>query len=796
MFTNTLKLAWRNLKGGGWYSVLNIGGLAVVLAVSVLLGWWVKDELTFDRFHPDAERTYRVNIFLGKGAEEKTYNSSPAPVGAAATSGRLPGVEKATRVTGLWDFNALRVGNKTFFEKGDDMGFADENFLDVLGGFQVLYGSVAKPFPTPNSVVLTEAVAQKFFGTANAVGKTIVEIKGNNVFTVGAVLADMADNSSYQKKIIFPMDLRKRTFGGNGPWKRMDDDWGNFSFTTYVKLAPKVDPLNVGKSATVLYQNDPTIASLSITAGFSLQPITTQHLYDADGKDTGMQQVRMMGLIALFLLGIGCINYINLTTARATRRAREVGVRKVVGAETGQLMGQLLVESLLTLGIALVLALGLIQLMLPFYKQMTDKTGGLSLLDPQVWLLLVGTLLGTLLLAGVYPALVIARFDPLKSLRGRGAKGSQVRLRQGLVITQFALATGLIISTLVIGNQLRHVQQRDLGFSKEHVFTIQTNDKTEAFRQALANESTIGNIATASGGLTTGMGTTGDTEWDGKAPGRTFMVYQMSVSHNFIPDMGMKLVAGRNFRESKADSLSFILNETAVREMGIATRNGGSPVGMRFKFHEWEGRIIGVVKDFVFTSAREKIPPTILYYHPEWNGTLYVKTTGKNAAQAIAAVKDVWQKNMPQYPFEFSFLDENYDRLYRNEQRTGSLFSFFAGVAILICCLGLFGLAAYTAEQRTKEIGVRKVLGASISSLIGLLSRDFLMLVGAGILVAVPVAWWAMNSWLHGFAYRVDMHWSVFVLAGLLAVGIALLTVSFQSIKAALMNPVKSLRSE
>ena len=796
MFSNTLKLAWRNLKGGGWYSILNIGGLAVVLAVSVLLLWWVKDELTFDRFHPDADRVYRVNIYLGKGADEQFGSQSPAPVGAVAASGQLPGVEKATRVADLWDFNALRVGNQTFFEKGPDLGFADENFLDVLGGFRVLYGTAAKPFPTPNSVVLTEAVARKFFGTANAVGKTIVEIKGNKVFTVGAVLADMADNSSYQKKIIFPMGLRKRTFGGNGPWKRMDDDWGNFSFTTYVKLAPKVDPIKVGKAATFLYQKDPTIASLSVTTGFNLQPIATQHLYDADGKDTGMQQVRMMGLIALFLLGIGCINYINLTTARATRRAREVGVRKVVGAETGQLMGQLLVESLLTLGISLVLAVGLIQLMLPFYKQMTDKTTGLSLLDPQVWLLLVGTLLGTLLLAGVYPALVIARFDPMKSLRGRGAKGSQVGLRQVLVITQFALATGLIISTLVIGSQLRHIQQRNLGFSKEHVFTVQTNDKTETFRQALATESNIGSVAMASGGLTTGMGTTGDTEWDEKAPGRTFMVHQMSVSHNFIPDMGMKLVAGRNFRESKADTLSFILNETAVREMGITSRNGGSPIGMRFKFHEWEGRIIGVVKDFVFTSAREKVPPTILYYHPEWNGTLYVLTTGKNAAQAIAAVKKVWQKNVPQYPFEYSFLDENYDRLYRDEQRTGNLFTFFAGVAILICCLGLFGLAAYTAEQRTKEIGVRKVLGASIINLVGLLSKDFLILVGLAILVAAPVAWWAMNTWLQGFAYRVDMAWWMIAVAGLLAVGIALLTVSFQSIKAALTDPVKSLRSE
>jgi len=790
MFSNTLKLAWRNLKAGGWYSVLNVGGLAVVLAVSVLLLWWVNDELRYDRFHPAADRIYRVNSRHGSGADEQFWRSAPAPI-AVAASNNVPGIEAVTRVAGLYDFKTFLIDGKTFSEKGEDLVYVDENFLDVLGGFRVRYGQAKQPFPTPNSVVLTEEIAAKYFGTPNAVGKTITVIDSNRVFTVGAVVANLPDYSTFQKKIMFPMALRKRLFGGNGQWKRMDDDWGNFSFSTYVKLAPGVDPVTIGKTLTAIQSAARRKDGVGELGDYRLQPLSTIHLYEPNGTNPGMQQVRMMGLIALFLLSIGCINYVNLTTARATRRAREVGVRKVVGAETGHLMAQLLMESLLTLGLALGLAIGLIQVLSPFYRDMTGKTNGLSLLDPQVWLLMLGTLLVTLLLAGVYPALVIARFDPLKSLRGRGVSGGQARLRQVLVVTQFALATGLIISTLVIGNQLRFMRERDLGFNKDHTFTFYADAKSAQFKRELAGESSIKSIATATVELTNGMGSTSDTEWDGKTPGRTFMVNQMSVSANFIPDMGMKLVEGQNFTGTPADSTNLILNETAVRESGIT-----NPIGKRFNFHGTDCRIIGVVKDFVFESARNKVAPTVLMSIPNWNGTVYVRTSGQNTPQAIAAVEQLWKKIYPQYPFEYAFLDENYNRLYRDEQRTGNLFIFFAGVAIVICCLGLFGLAAYTAEQRTKEIGVRKVLGASVPSLIGLLSKDFLALVAVGILLAAPIAWWAMGSWLQGFIYRIDLQWWMVALAGLLAVGIALLTVSFQSIKAALMNPVESLRSE
>lgn len=787
MLTNYVKIAWRNLRAGGWYSILNIGGLAVVLAVSMLLFWWVKDELSFDRFHADADRTYVVRAHFGKGVDEQFWSGVPAPI-AVAASKSVPGVEQVVRMADLWDFRSFRIGGKLFVEKNNDLGYADENFLNLFDGFTVVHGNRTNPFPSPNSVVLTERMAQKLFGTADAVGKVMTVVDSNRTVTVGAVLANLPDNSSIQKQVFFPMSLRKRLFGGNGDWKRMDDDWGNYSFSTYLKLSPNMDAQVVGKKLT-----DIQAIARKGEAGsdYLLQPLTQVHLYEPSGKDVGMQQVRMLGLIALLLLSIGCINYINLTTARATRRAREVGVRKVVGAELQHLVGQLLAESLLTMSIALLAAVGLIQGLLPFYQELTGKTQSFSLLDPQVWLLLVGSLLVTLLLAGIYPAIVIASFNPLRSLRGRGLSPGQAGLRQTLVVVQFALATGLIVGTFVIGGQLRFIRERNLGFDKEHTFLFYVGDKAEQYKRELASESSIRAIVTSMSGILNSGSTTGDTDWDGKEPGRMFIIEQMGVSRDFLQAYGIKLAAGQNFSGTKADTAHFILNETAVKQAGIT-----DPIGKRFKFHDINGQIIGVVKDFSTGSVRRTIQPLLMFSRPEYNGMVHVKTTGRQAAQALAATEKLWKKYNPGYPFEYTFLDETYDRMYRSEQRTGQLFNFFAGIAILVCCLGLFGLAAFTAEQRTKEIGVRKVLGASVVSIVGLLSKDFLKLVLIAIVIASPIAWWAMNQWLADFAYKISIGWWMFTLAGLLAVGIALVTVSFQSIKAALTNPVKSLRSE
>ncbi len=787
MLRNYLKIAWRNLRSGGWYSLLNIGGLAVVLAVSVLLLWWIKDELSYDRFHADADRIYRINSHFGKGEDERTWTGSPAPIAVAAKS-QVPGVENVVRIAGQYDFRTFRVEGKTFAEKAQELAYADENFLDVFSGFRVLYGNPARPFPTPNSVVLTEKMAEKLFGTANAFGKIVVGVDSSRTFTVGAVLADAPDNSSLKFGMYFPMGLAKRSFGGNGDWKVMDEDWGNYYFSTYLKLNPNTDPATVGQKLT---QIQAIARKNEAGSDYRLQALTQSHLHAPDGKNSGLQQVQILGAVALLLLSIGCINYVNLTTARATRRAKEVGIRKVVGAESRHLTGQLLVESLLTLGLSLVLAIGLIQGLLPFYRNLTGKLGQFSLLDPQAWAVLLGTLTLTFLLAGIYPALMVAAFNPIRALRGRRTQSGNAGLRRSLVVTQFALATALIIGTIVIGSQLRFIRERDPGFSREHVFSFNGGRFTQQFKRALDNEVSVLSVTTATSNPVGFGNSTGDTDWDGKAPNRMFFITQLGVDKDFIPNFKMKLVAGQNFDGTKADSAHVILNETAIKQAGIQ-----NPIGKRFKLHQTDATIIGVLKDFNFESVRTPVGPLILFSYPEYNGVVQVRTTGQFAPAALAVAGRLWKQYSPEHPFEYSFLDETYNRQYRAEQQTGQLFNFFAGVAILVSCLGLLGLAAFTAEQRTKEIGVRKVLGASVFSIVALLSKDFLKLVAVAIVIASPLAWWAMTKWLENFAYKISIGWWVFALSGLLAVGIALLTVSFQSIRAALMNPVKSLRAE
>ncbi len=790
MLTNYLKIAWRNLWRNKLYSLINVGGLAVVLAVSTLLLWWIKDEFSYDRFHTDADRIYRVNAHIGKGTDERHISLTPAPI-AVASQENVPGVEAAVRLTGLWEFNNFRVGDQLFAEKKETLGYADENFLTVFDGFKVIDGSATNPFPAPNAVVLTETLARKYFGTSDAVGKTFTSVDTKQTFTVGAVLTDIPDNSSVKYEAFFPMSLYARSFQGNGEWNTMDEDWGNSLFQTYVRLSLNTEANQVSQTLTALQAQQRQNVDLTNLSEFQLQPFPSVHLERADGTSPAMKQIKVLGLVALLLLSIGCINYVNLTTARAARRAPEVGVRKIMGAEFGQLSRQLLLESLLPLGIALTLAVLLAFALVPFYQEMSGKTLQLSLLDPHLWLLLLSTLAVTLLAAGLYPALTIASFKPVRSLRGTVGRPGAVGVRKVFVVTQFVLSTALIAGTLVIGQQLRFIQERDLGFDKSHIFTFNANGDPRPYQRELSQESSVQSATTSSNDLFQIGGTASDADWPGKDPDRVFSIGLLGVDPDFIPTYKMQLVAGQNFSGTSADSTAVLLNETAVKQMGLE-----NPVGQRFSVQGTEGQIIGVVKDFDTESIRSQVRPLVMYSFPEYNAVVHVKTTGQRAAQAIAAAERLWQRNNPGFPFEYSFVDQTYDRLYRSEQRTGQLFNFFAGLAILISCLGLFGLAAFTAETRTEEIGIRKVLGASVASIVALLSKDFLKLVVVAIVIASPIAWYAMNAWLADFAYKINIEWWYFALAGGLAVGIALLTVSFQCVKAALANPVESLRSE
>jgi putative ABC transport system permease protein len=782
MIQNYLKIGWRNIRSGGFYSVLNIGGLAVVLAVSILLFWWVNDELNFDGFHNGADRIYRVNSRFGTGPDENTFEYAPAPLAIGAEKS-VPGVEAAVRVD-VYPHRTIRVNGKTFTEKGD-LGQIDEHFTKVFSGFRMIRGNPARPFPSPNSVIVTADLARKYFGTDDALGKELTTVENNRIFTVGAVMANMPDNSSLRYQMLFPMSVRKQAYIADGAGKTMDQDWDNYDFEIFLKLSKGINPNTVAARLTAI--KNAARHKGEDSAEYELQPLTQIHLYSPDGKSSGVEQVKMLGLIALLLLGIGCINYVNLTTARAARRSKEVGVRKVVGAGSAQLARQLLTESLMTLGISLFLAALLIQVLLPFYSNLTGKTGHFTLLDRQAWQYLAGAMVLTFLLAGVYPALLISGFHPVQALRGGTVNAGGAGLRKGLVVVQFVLATALISGTLVIGKQMRFIRERDAGLNREHVFAFNGRGFSRQLKDALSRRSDVVSVSTSSDSPVNVFDATGSVDWDGKDAGRMLIMAQISVDEDFIRNFGMKMAEGRNFDGNAADSAHFILNETAVSQAGIK-----DPVGKRFTLNGTKGRIIGVVKDFNITSLHEPIRPLVLFSSKN-NRMVCVRTTARAADEVLFAAGKLWKTYSPGYPFEYSFLEADHEAFYRNEQKTAQLFYFFSALAILISCLGLLGLVSFTAEQRTREIGIRKVLGATVLNITSLLSGDFMKLVAAGILAACPVAWFAMNKWLENFAFKISMDWWLFAAAGLLAISIALVTIGYQSVKAALANPVKSL---
>jgi putative ABC transport system permease protein len=518
-------------------------------------------------------------------------------------------------------------------------------------------------------------------------------------------------------------------------------------------------------------------------------------LYNADLSDRGIGTVRIFIAIALLILVIACINYVNLSTARSMLRSKEISMRKIVGAAKFHLFLQFIIETALLFVIAAVMAIGVAYALMPVFNNISGKQMALDLADYHVWLIILCAVSGTLIASSIYPALLLSSFEPLKALKGKISTGiGDVMFRKILVVAQFSFSIILIIGTIVITSQLKYIHSKALGYNKEHVFSFWMRDAAphyDAVKAELLKQPGISGVTRSNQNIVRFGAFTGSADWDGKDPKQSLIIHDNSVDKDFISFFKMKMLEGTSFTGVPIDTAHFILNEAALKETGIK-----DPVGKRFTMHGVRGTIMGVVKDFHYASMREKITPAVFYYHPQYFRTIYIKTTGKDAARAIAAAGRLFKQYNGQYPFEYAFLDDIFDNLYRSEQREATLFDYFSGITIFISCLGLLGLAAYTAQVRTREIGVRKVLGASVSGITTMLSMDFLKLVLIAIVIATPLAWYAMNKWLQDFAYRINIQWWVFAVAGLLAVLIAFATISYQAIKAALMNPVKSLHSE
>lgn len=789
MFKNYFKTAWRNLFKNKFYSVINISGLTIGLAIGILILLWVQDEYSFDTFNSKEKNIYRVENMVGTGSSRQLWQQTASAIGVMAKK-NIPGVEDEVRMSYNGNYGLYKYGDKTFTDQ--HTFYTDPSLFSVFD-FKLIEGNISNPFPNYNSIVITQSTAKKYFGNANAIGK-IISADDKMNFQVAGVMNDFPKNSSIQADILFSMDLlSKNMYAGNTDGKNLSNDFVQYSYTTFLLIKPGTSLKDIPAKLRQLHLS---VKADDTDVGYLLQPLSEMHLQNADGSDNGLSSVHTFIIIALLILLIACINYVNLSTARSMLRAKEVSLRKIVGAAKFQLFMQFMIETFVLFVIAAILALILTYFLMPYFNQVSGKELQINLSDYHIWEVIGFTIIGTLIISSIYPAILLSSFEPLKALKGKiSTRISDVTFRKVLVIIQFAFSVILIAGTIVIGNQLSYVRSMQLGYNKDHVLSfpmINMAHHLDAVKSELKNQSGISNVTYATVDIVDYGGQTGDNSWEGKLPGETLMISPMGVDKDFMSFFKMQMAQGKFFTGSNADSNYFVLNETAVKAARLT-----DPIGKKFTMHGITGTIIGVAKDFHFTSLREKIQPAIFYAQRENNyGRIYLKTTGADASKAIAAAAIEWKKYNTDYPFTYTFLDDDYNNLYKTEQRTGLLFNIFACIAIFISCLGLFGLATYTAQVRIREIGVRKVLGVSMYGIIKLLASDFIKLVVAAIIIAVPVSWYIMNKWLENFAYKTNISWTVFAIAGCLAVFIALFTISFQAIKAALANPVKNLRSE
>jgi ABC-type antimicrobial peptide transport system permease subunit len=787
MLKNYFKIALRNLLRHKAYSFLNIAGLAIGLASSILILLWVRNELNYDRFNVNADKLYRLTCSAGD------FKAAVSPAGMAeGLQAEMPEIKATVRLSKPTT-HLLEAGTRKFEEK---RGFyADSNFLQVFS-YKLVKGDRATALQRPDGILISEDMAIKYFGQEEAMGKMIRKDNSETCIVTG-VLANVPSNSHLQFDFILPMSSVSN---------KIDDlknkVWGNFNFYSYLLLdensaSNAAMPRLIDRIQQIFKAHGQTMK-----IDFQLQPLTSIHLHsnlqiDLPGHGN-RDYVNIFFIVALFILAVACINFMNLATARSSRRAKEVGLRKVVGAGRLQLIMQYLGESLIISFLSLLIAIGIVHLSLPVFNTLAEKKLAFNLFEGNLWLMLMGIALATGLFAGSYPALFLSAFKPVTVLKGKiRLAGGNLLLRNGLVITQFVVAIILLAGTAVVYRQLNFIKDKNLGFEKSNLLYVpMTGDiwgKQQAFKTALMQDPLTSSFSVISDLPTTLVTGTIDVQWEGKDPKNQVVIPSIDVDENFIDVFKIKMLNGRTFsKEYKSDTSNYVINETAMRLMGMNEKNA---IGQPLTFGDKKGTIIGVVKDFNFKSLQYTIEPLVLRLN-RWGGLVMVRTPPGSTEATIKALEKINRHLNPAYPFTYSFLDKDLDNLYRGDQQMGRIFNLFAILAIFISCLGLYGLSAFMAEQRTREIGVRKVLGASVLNIVYLLSGSFTKLVIIATIIAIPVSWLAINSWLKNFAYRIDIGWTIFLIASGIALFIAWLTVSYESVKAAIANPVRSLRTE
>jgi putative ABC transport system permease protein len=810
MFKNHLKTAWRNLMKYKFISFINLFGLTIGLTCCLLILTYILNELSYDRYNKDADQVYRVTRTFYNGNGEQTLKlSTVAPPFGYYMPTDFPEIQKMTR---LLNIGATPFRYKDKLINQPDVYFADENLFDLFT-VKILKGNPKTALADPFSVMMTEETAKKYFGNEDPINKVLRASNQYDVKVTGVYKA-FPSNAHLHPDILVSFNTLKDSavYGA----ENLRTNWGNNSFFTYIKLPENYDiknmeagfPAFLDKHMAGQYNG----VKPSKANSLGLQKLTDIHLYshtDYEAEPNGdITRVYIFSAIALFILLIACINYMNLSTARSALRAKEIGIRKVAGARKKELVFQFLSESVIITWTAILFAFALLVALLPWLNRLSAQDLSINIL--MKWQVLVPLFLAPFIVGGIsglYPALFMSSFQPVETLKGLfKAGGSSISFRKVLVVAQFAISIILIIATIVVFQQLRYIQNAPLGYDKEHIITLpyygQLNNQYESFRNTLMRNSNIKDVGLSSriptGRLLDDMGASAPGS-DSMVPVKAEIRY-VATNYDFIPTYGISMVAGRNFsRDYGTDTSNFVINESAVKVIGW--KSPEQAVGKDFKYGFITGHIIGVMKDFHFESLHQEIKP-IIFIMPAsaGNNSFYnnisIKISGQNISSSLTTINDAWQRYLPDLPYQYTFLDEKFSKLYEAEQRQGTIFTVFACIAIFIACLGLFGLSAFAISQRVKEIGVRKVLGANVTSIVTLISKDFLKLVLIAALIAFPVAWYAMHQWLQAFAYRVGIHWWVFVITAVAALVIALLTISFQAIKAAVANPVKSLRTE
>ncbi|UCE41050.1 MAG: ABC transporter permease [Candidatus Aminicenantes bacterium] len=797
MLKSYLKVALRNLKRHKIYALINISGLAIGMACCVLILLWINDEIRYDRFHKQNKNLYRVLNDLNYGPYAQLTDGTAYPLGPAIKE-EIPEVEEIVRLLPTRKI-LVAYGEKRFYE--ENFIFADPSLFTIFT-FPFIQGDPQTALSSPSSIVITQDMALKYFGSKDPIGKTL-QTQNQNDYIVTGVLDSIPKNSRLQFGFVGSIE-RAVAMGAR-------THWSGWLYDTYVLLQPNTSFEEVNAKLEAWIETKGIEESR-----YYLQPLVDAHMYGLQGEGA-IRPLSLFSTLALLILMIACINYMNLATARGGTRAKEIGLRKVVGAKKNNILRQFLSESVLFALFALLVSIILVALFLPVFNQISGKELGMNLVQNKfLFLAILGIILLTGILAGSYPAFFLSSFQPDRILKGtlttKKIGMSTASIRKGLVVCQFILTIVLLISTTTVYRQMSFIKNRGLGFEKNHLIYTQlrsegnlwerydakkTWTKYDTLKNELSQNPNVLDVSSATCLPFGSMGKEfGQLDWDGKDPEYQVTMNHMAVDPNFIKTFQLKMIEGRFLSEEfPSDSQNFVLNDAAIKATGLE-----SPVGKRFRLLDKTGIIAGVIKDFHFAPLHEEIEPLVFHMMPYqywmYRNYVFVRISADNISRTIASIENMWDKAIPEYPFEFHFLDDTIDARYRKEQRLETILRIFTFLAISISCFGLFGLIAFTAEQRTKEIGIRKVLGASVGNVVRLLSKEFIILVILANIIAWPVAYFWMAKWLKNFAYRTEIGLGTFLFSGFAALVIAILTVCFQSIKAALANPVDSLRYE